>query len=153
MRTRDREFLNTEAGRRLESMLRRFGQVHYIAPRMPPWETYTSMRRKVARLRAGKVRGLDPWLPPEALADLMEQSIEQDMLIRSVAAEMKEMPELERRINEKLDIERFRRSVASFHELKKRPEAADPESPVAEKVRRIHRTRKKELGRRGKRKG
>jgi hypothetical protein len=50
-------------------------------------------------------------------------------------------------------VERFRRSVTGFHHLKKSPEAADPASPVAEKVRRIHRTRKNELGRRRKRKG
>src|SRR5437879_12957675 len=121
-----------------------FGQVHYVLPLMPPWQTYAGMRRAIARLRAGKVRGLAPWVPPEALADVMEQSIEQTMLIRSVVAEMNEMPEIERKINERLDVERFRRSVASFHELKKSPEAADPASPVAEKVRRIHRTRKKQ---------
>jgi hypothetical protein len=55
--------------------------------------------------------------------------------------------DLDRRINERLESERLRRSVAGFHALKKSPEAADPESPVAEKVRRLNRERRNELGR------
>lgn len=154
MRTRDREYLNAEAGVRLESMLRRFGEhamkvqeMGVMVPRMPPWETLAGMRRKLERLRAGKVRGLNPLVPPDRLADLMALSIEKEMLIRSVVDEMDEHRQIERRINERLESERFRRSVANFHTLKKSPEAADPDSPTAEKVRQIHRTRKKEEGR------
>jgi hypothetical protein len=154
MRTRDREYLNTEAGRRVESMLGRMEQwalkaqaLGMMVPNMPPWETYAAMRRRIERLRAGKVRDLDPRIPPQALADLMELSLEKEMITRSVVAEMGEHTDIERRINERLDVERFRRSVAGFHTLKKSPEAADPDSPAAEKVREIHRTRKKEEGR------
>jgi hypothetical protein len=154
MRTRDREYLNAEAGRRLESMLRRFGEhamkaqaLGVMVPWMPPWETYASMRRKVERLRAGKVRGLDPRVPQLALADLMELSIEKEMVVRSVVADMDDYGDIERRINERLDAERFRRSVAGFHTLKKSPEASNPDSPIAEKVRQLHRRRKKEEGR------
>ena len=160
MRTRDREYINSQAGERLESMLRRFGEhamkvqaLGVMAPLIPPWETYASMRRRIERLRAGKVRGLDPRIPPLALADLMELSLEREMITRSVVADMDDQRNLERRINERLESERFRRSVAGFHALKKSPEAADPESPVAEKVRRMHRARKKKLGRGRKRKG
>jgi hypothetical protein len=154
MRTRDREFLNTEGGRRLESMLRRLGEhalkweaLGMMVPRMPPGETYASMRRNVARLRAGKVQGFDPRIPPDVLADLMELSLEREILTRSVVADMNGRTDLERKINERLDAERFRRSVAGFHALKKSPEAADPDSPVAEKVRRLNRQRRNELGR------
>ncbi len=160
MRTRDREHIDAEATRDFESFLKRAGEyamkveaLGVMVPNLPPWETYASMRRKIERLRAGKVQGLDPRIPTEALARLMELSIEKDMITRAVVADVDDRRELERRITERLDAERFRRSVASFHALKKSPEAADPESPVAEKVRRIHRTRKKELGRQGKRKG
>ena len=155
MRTRDREHLNAEAGSRLHSMLCRIGQwarkveaLGVMVPNMPRWETYAGMRRKVERLRAGKIRGLDPRIPPHALADLMELSIEKEIITRSAVAEMDEHTDIARRINERLDVERFRRSVARFHTLKKSPEAADPDSPVAERVRQIHRTRKKEEGRR-----
>jgi hypothetical protein len=160
MRTRDREYINAQAGEHLESMLRRFGEhamkvqaLGVMAPHMPPWETYASMRRKIERLRAGKVRGLDPRIPPLLLADLMELSMERDMITHAVIADIDEQRNLERRINERLESERFRRSVAGFHTLKKSPEAAHPESPVAEKVRRIHRQRKRKLGRGRKRKG
>lgn len=160
MRTRDREYLNAEAGTRLESMLRRLGEytmkvqaLGVMVPSMPRWETYAGMRRKIERLRAGKVRGLDPRIPPHALADVMELSIEKEMITRSVAAEMDEHTDIGRRINQRLDAERFRRSVTTFHTLKKSPEASDPDSPAAEKVRQIHRTRKKEEGRGRNRKG
>lgn len=154
MRTRDREYLNTEAGRRLQSMLdraarwaRKVQALGVMVPNMPPWETYAGLRRKAERLRAGKVRDLDPRIPPEAMADLMELIIEKEMITRATVADMDGHADIARRITERLEAERFRRSVASFHTLKKSPEAADPDSPAAEKVRQIHRTRKKEEGR------
>jgi hypothetical protein len=154
MRTRDREYLNAETGRRLESMLRRFGEhamkvqaLGVMVPWMPPWETYAGMRRKIERLRAGKVQNLDPRIPRLALADLMELAVEKEMVLRSVLADIDEQRDMEQRINERLDAERFRRSVAGFHALKKSPEASNPDSPVRDKVRQIHRRRKKEEGR------
>jgi hypothetical protein len=160
MRTRDRKYLNTEAERRFESLIRRMGEwtlkvqaLGVMVPDMPPWETYAGMRRKVERLRAGKVRDLDLMISNQTLADVMELSIEKDRIIRSAADGTYGQADIEQRINEKLDVERFRRSVAGFHTLKKSPEAADPDSPVAEKVRRIHRIRKKEEGRGRERKG
>lgn len=162
MRTRDREHLGAEAGRNLETMLRRMAEwtlkvqkLGVMVPWMPPWETYSGMRRRIARLRAGKVEGLDPQIPPLAMADLMELSLEKEMILRASLADIDGRRDLERRINEKLDSERFRRSVDRFHSLKKSPEASDPDSRAAEKVRQIHRTRKREEGRwrDGKRKG
>jgi hypothetical protein len=135
-------------------MLQRFGEyalkvqaLGVMVPYIPPWETYAGMRRKIERLRAGKVQNLDPRIPRLVLADLMELAVEKQMILRSVIADIDEQKNLEQRINERLDAERFRRSVASFHTLKKSPEASDPDSPAAEKVRQIHRTRKKEEGR------
>ena len=158
MRTRDREYINAASKRHSESFLQRAGgyvmkvqALGVMVPNLPPWETYASMRRKIERLRAGKVQGLDPRIPREALARLMELSIEKDMITRSVLADMDDQRDLERRITERLDVERFRRSVAGFHTLKKSPEAADPESPVAEKVRHLSRRRRNELGRSRKR--
>src|SRR3954465_5387473 len=97
MRTRDREYLNAETGRHLQSMLRRMGEyarkvqaLGVMVPNMPPWETYTGLRRKVERLRAGKGRGLNPRIPPHALADLMELCIEKEILTRSLVADMDE---------------------------------------------------------------
>jgi len=154
MRTRDRECIHAESYRHFQSMLRRFGEfaakvqaLGVMVPNMPPWETYAGMRRKIERLRAGKVQNLDPRIPRLALADLMELVVEKEMVLRSVRADIDEQRDLEQRINERLDVERFRRSVTSFHTLKKSPEASDPDSPAAEKVRQIHRWRKREEGR------
>ena len=93
-----------------------------MVPNMPPWETYAGLRRRVERLRAGKVRGLDPRIPPEAMADLIELSIEKEIITRATVADMDGHADIARRITEKLETERFRR--ASFHKLKKSPEAA-----------------------------
>jgi hypothetical protein len=77
----------------------------------------------------------------------MELTIEREMITRPVVADRKGQTDLERKSNERLDSERFRRSVAGFHALKKSPEAADPESPAAQEVRRMNRELWNELGR------
>ena len=86
------------------------------------------------------------------LANLIEESIVQDLVIRQIVSEGREYSQMRREMDARYEAERARRSVAGFHSFKKSPEAADPESPIAEKVRRLHRTRKRELGRRGERK-
>jgi len=43
-------------------------------PGIPPWVTYSELRRMAARLRSGKLRG-DPRIPPNEQADLIERSI------------------------------------------------------------------------------
>jgi len=160
MRTRDCEFLNAEAQRRLQSVRERFSEnarkaleLGVFVPEIPPWESYAGLRRKVERLRAGKVRGLDPRIPPNALADLIEQMIEQDRFVRSVRAEMEELTEMDRDLKQRDEAEQDRRSVAVLHALKKSRQAADPGSPIAMHVRALSRERRNELGRPRKRKG
>ena len=153
MRDKDLEFLNTtEAGKQLQSILREWGWVRDDVPFVPSWVTYAKLRRMVSRLRSGKMRG-DPRIPPHALADLMEASMKQDMMVGDVTTAAREQTKIERELEQRKEAERARRAVAGFHRLKKAAKAADPESPVAEKVRRIHRIRKKALGRRRKRRG
>jgi hypothetical protein len=141
------KFLNTEEGQELQAYLRGHGFLRDEVPGIPPWVTYAELRRMVVRLRSGKMRG-DPRIPPNDLADLIEKSIKQDQLVRGVVKAERNATEFEQECERK-DEANF---VAGFHHLKKCPEAADPESLVAEQVRQIHRERKKELGRRGKRK-
>lgn len=147
MKTKDREFLIAESGRRLESMLDRFSSVTVLVPWLRPGLSYSALRRTAARLRAGAIRVADPRIPPHLLADVIEKSIAQELLVKSVATEMIEYSRMAQEIRERDEAERARRFVAGFHRLKKSPEASDPESPVADRVRRIHRTRRKELGR------
>jgi hypothetical protein len=95
MRPKDREFFYEETGRRLQSMLRRFGGTHALFPRLRPGLSHAALRRTVHRLRTGAVHSVDPRIPSHVLADLLEGSITQDMLIRSVVADMHELRELE----------------------------------------------------------
>lgn len=152
MRLRDAVFLNTtEEGQFLQSRLRAWGLVNEAIPCVPRWVTYAELRRMVARLRSGKMRG-DPRIPPNAFADFIEASIEQDMMVHAVTMAAREETEIERELQQKKEAERARRAVAGFHRLKQSAKA-DPESPVAEKVRRIHRLRRNGLGRPRKRRG
>ena len=148
MNTKNREFLQQETGRRLESMLRRMGQVRHLAPWLvDPDPDYAALRRTVHRLRTGAIHSLDPRIPSRVLADLIERSIAQDMLVKSIARDMHEYKEISREVEEKDELARLRSMVAGFHRLKKSPEASDPDSPTAQRVRRIHRERRNELGR------
>ena len=147
MKTKDREFLNAEIGRRLESMLQRFGQAPPLVPWLRPGMSYASLRRTAARLRAGVIRPSDPRISPYVLADMIERAIEQELLVKLVAMEMRELGGISRSREEKNAAEREKRYVAAFHRLKKSPEASDPESPAAQRVRHIHRRRRNALGR------
>ena len=98
MRPKDRELYLEESGRRTESMLSRFSQVKQIFPWLRPHSSHAELRRAVARLRSGATPSIDSRIPAHVLADLLEGSIEQDLLIREVVADMDEMTELERRL-------------------------------------------------------
>src|SRR3954452_9987899 len=113
MRTRDREYLNAQAGRRLESMLRRFGDyavkvqaLGVMVPYMPPWETYAGMGRTIERLRDGKVQHLPSRIPRLGLSDLTQLAFEKETVGRSVVAQLDEHRPMEWRINARLDVER-----------------------------------------------
>ena len=152
MKTKNREFLSEEAGKRLVSMLERFSQVREVVPWLRPGQSHSALRRTAARLRSGAIRGLDPHITPSALAAAIEASVAQEELVKSVALEMMEYRRMWEEITAQEEAERARGIVAGFHRLKKSPQAADPASPVAEKVRHLHRSRRNELGRSRKRK-
>ena len=147
MRAKNREFLDAACGEHLESMLRRMGQAPPLVPWLRPGMSYSALRRTVARLRAGVIRPNDPRVSPILLADIIERAIEQELLVKLIVEEGREYQQIYRSITEKEQAERARSRVAAFHRLKKSPEARDPESPVAQRVRRIHRARRNALGR------
>jgi len=145
MRRRALKYLNSEEGRAAEEFVRNGGFLKDDVPGIPSWVTYTELRRMAARLRAGKVRG-DPRIPPNELADLIERSIKQDQFVRWMAKAERDSTEFERE-REQRDEENRRRGLrAGFHRLKSSPQAADPESPVAKKVRSLNRKLRNELG-------
>jgi len=145
MRARALEFLSTEEGKDAEEILRDFGVLKDDVPGIPPWVTYAELRRMAVRLRAGKLRG-DPRIPPNDLADLIERSIKQDQLLRGMAMAEREQSEFERECDERDEAIRRSGLRAGFHRLKSSPQAADPESAVARKVRSLNRKLRNELG-------
>ena len=153
MNSKHREFLQQETGKRLQSMFRRFSQAREVVPWLRPGQSYSALRRTVARLRAGKIHNIDPCIPSHVLADIIEKSIAQDLMMQTVIEEARELKQMFQECEEKEESARGRSLVAGFHRLKKSPESADPDSASAEKVRRINRERRNELGRPRKRKG
>ena len=125
------------------------------APKLPPREDDAAIRRTAARVRAGVVPGLDPTIPPAAIADALVTSLEQEEAVRTLAARLRERDEVEREYQELERADREARLTASLLRLKSLPEANDPESPVAKKIRELNRRRRNEHGqpRKRKRKG
>ena len=153
MREKDLEFLNTtEEGKRIKSVLREWRMVRDHVPWLPSSMSYARLRRMAVRLRSGKLPA-DPRVTPDSLADFIEREMAQDRMVRDITVAVRQQTEIEREWEQRKEAERASRAVASFHRLKQAAKAGDPESPAAEGVRRLHRLRKKALGRRGKRRG
>jgi hypothetical protein len=145
MRARALKFLTTEEGKYLDEYLRCYRFLEDDVPGIPPWVTYAELRRMAARLRSGKMRG-DPRIPPNDLADLIERSIRQDQLVRGILKAERDQMAFERECDQKDEANRRRGLRAGFHRLKSSPQAADPDSPVAKKVRSLNRKLRNELG-------
>ena len=116
-------------------------------PKLPPREDDAAIRRTAARVRAGVVPGLDPAIPPAKVAAALETSLEQDEVVRNLAATLRERDEVERESQELERADRAARLAASLLRLKSMPETDDPESPVAKKIGELNRRRRNELGR------
>ena len=122
------------------------------APKLPPRQDDAAIRRTAARVRARMIPGLDPAMAPAALAEALETSLDHEEVVRNLAATLRERDEVDRQYEELERTDRAARLAASLLRLKSRPEAHDPESPVAKKVRELNRRRRNELGRPRKRK-
>lgn len=112
--------------------------------------TPSALRRTVARLRAGEIVPGDPNVSPVQAAEQIEREIAKREAVRTII--LAGNPLFSQKALRKAEVQRQRRRAAAFHRLKKSPEANDPASPVAERVRRKHRLQRQEQGRRGRRK-
>jgi hypothetical protein len=149
MRSKDRNSLQDDWNRRFGTVARRIDEDKDVAfaPWLRPAMSLSALRRTAARLRSGAIRPADPRISPLVLADVIERSIAKELLVRWIVAELNRNVELRRSIEERNERERVRRLVSGFHRLKKSEEASDPDSPASERVRRLHRERRNELGR------
>ena len=107
--------------------------------------TPSVLRRAAARLRAGEMVPADPDVSPLEAAEALERESAERLTMRTLI--LAGNPYDSQKANRKAEAQRQRRRVAAFHRLKKSPEAADPQSAVAERVRRMDRTLRKERGR------
>ena len=76
-----------------------------------------------------------------------DPGVSQEEVVRNLAATLRERDEVEREYQELERTDRAARLAASLLRLKSMPEADDPESPVAKKIRELNRRRRNELGR------
>jgi hypothetical protein len=114
---------------------------------LPPGETEVSLRRIVARLRAGEIEPVDPAIPPEVLANVLEGRLElrREILMSSRGHVMVAALWCKTIV---ICVEALaRHALQEFHAAKQLPEARDPNNPLSEAVRRIHRQRRASLGR------
>jgi len=125
----------------------RVSEVTELVPWLRPGQSHSELRRTARRLRTRQIRLPDPRISPDLLAHLIERAIEQELLVNWMMAELGQESELHRVLEERNEHERVRHAVAGFHRLKESPEASDPESAVAQRLRRMHRERRREMGR------
>jgi nitrate reductase beta subunit len=98
MRQSYNEIIHYESGWRLQAMFRRMSQVRQIFPWLRPGLSHAELRRAVARLRSGAMPSIDSRIPASYLADLLEGSIAQDLLVRETCADMQSFRELSEKL-------------------------------------------------------
>jgi len=156
MKTKDRESLNRDTGHRLEQMLARMAKFAGEGPAVP-WlprsANLSAVRRTAARLRSGAMPPPHPSIDPHAAAWVIDRAAEQQRVVQEIVADIDVHAALYDEIRSRDERERVMRRRAAFHRLKLSPEARDPESGAAGKARQIHRQRRRELGRPGRRRG
>jgi len=156
MRRKDRESLQRDAGNRLERMLKlmaKFAEGGPAVPWLPRDANLAAVRRMAARLRSGAWRPAHPSIDADAAAWELDRAVEQQRIVQEVAAGMNSHAALAGDVRARAARERLMHRRAAFHRLKLSPEAQDPESGAAREARELHRRRRKELGRPGRRRG
>ena len=135
----DRDSPDWEWNARIEAAYGRMLQGLPPVPWLPRVMNLTDLRRTVARLRAGVIRPNHPWMSAEAYADTLEQGIVMNLL--EMRKQIKEIEEEERRRARRAedDAAVVKCYWEIFHHMKKMPEAADPNDPIAGQVRLMYR--------------
>jgi hypothetical protein len=122
-------------------------------PWLPNLPTVTGLRRQVRRARAGVIEPGNPRISTRAWADTLEQGIvmnvlEREALRKQIEEEKRQEAEQQQRV---LEYNRWWMEV--YRELKRMPEASDPNSEIGAQVLVMKRELRKLRGRPRKRKG
>ena len=131
----------------------KFAEEGPTVPWLPRYADLRVIRRAAARPRSGAMRPADPSLDPHEAAWVLDRAVEQQRVVLDSVADADAHRALYEDVLSRGERERLMRRRAAFHRLKISPEAHDPESGAAEKVRQLHRQRRRELGRPGRRRG
>ena len=149
----DREMPSPGWEERIEAAYLRIQAGLPPVPWLPNLPTLTRLRRQVRRARAGVIAPGNPRIPVRAWADTLEQGIvmnvlEREELRKQIEEEKRQEAEQQQRV---LEYNRWWMEV--YRELKRMPEASDPNSEIGVQVLAMKRELRKLRGRPRKRKG
>lgn len=123
-------------------------------PWLPNLPTLTGLRRQVRRARAGVIAPGNPRISTRAWADTLEQGIVMNMLEREALRKRIEEEKRQEAEHQQKVLEYNRWWMEVYRELKRMPEASDPNSEVGAQVLAMQRELRKLRGRpRKRRKG
>lgn len=124
------------------------------APWLPNLPTLTGIRRQVRRARAGVIKPGNPRISTQAWADTLEQGIVMNMLEREELRKQIEEEKRQAAEHQQKVLEYNRWWMEAYRQLKRLPEAADPNSEIGAQVLAMKRELRKLRGRpRKRRKG
>ena len=147
MRSRDRQRLDSDWSGRFETWVDRLYMTRIQLPGLLRGMTYGQIRQLIKLLRAGKIGSGDVRISPQMMAEVLEQTIDDNAMAKWAVATLGGHDDKHRAMEERYARERERSRVAGFHELKNRAVEEGPDSAAAERFRQASRGRRNALGR------
>lgn len=144
----DRDFPPDAWKARIEAACRRMKHALPPVPWLPPTTNLTNLRRQVRRARAGVIKPADPGITAKEWADTLEQGIVLNVLeMRQQQREAEEEEQREAERQQKI-LEYNRWWMETYYQLRRMPEAADPNSEIGAQVMAMKKELRKLRGRR-----
>lgn len=154
MKRKDRDTTDLRWEERIEAAYLRIKAGLPPLPWLPNLPTLTGLRRQVRRARAGKVAPRNPRISTRAWADTIEQGIVMNVLEREALRKRIEEKQRQEAEYQQKVLEYNRWWMEVYRELKRLPEASDPNTEVGAQVLAMKRELRKLRGRpRKRRKG
>ena len=134
----------------LQSRVDAIRQLIATTPRPPeprPQESDATLRRRIARLRAGRAWPTDPPGDPDTVANGLQQELDYRVLTKLLAEEADVMNRVLSADLQGLSDGLMENLLELFHAARHMPEAQDPNSGVSEFIRIMERGRRATKGR------